>query len=94
MVKRFKKKHSISPNYIVHAVCDSSLNVYNKRKVGKGSVALMWRKHLDNQIIPLQTDDDRIVGIQTTVISNIKPDQRVVVLPETINKAIAACPRG
>ena len=29
-----------------------------------------------------------------SVISNIKPDQRVVVLPETINKAIAACPRG
>jgi len=52
----------ISPNYSVHAVCDSSLNVYNKRNVGKGSVALMWRKH--NQIIPLQTDDDRIVGIQ------------------------------
>ena len=29
-----------------------------------------------------------------SVISNIKPDQRVVVLPETVNKAIAACPRG
>jgi len=40
---------SISPNYSVHAVCDSSLNVYNKRKVGKGGVALMWRKHLDTQ---------------------------------------------
>ena len=37
---------SISPNYSVHAACDSSLNVYNKRKVGKGDVALMWRKHL------------------------------------------------
>ena len=29
-----------------------------------------------------------------SVISNIKPDQRVVVLPETVNKAIVACPRG
>ena len=28
------------------AACDSSLNVYNKCKVGKGGVALMWRKHL------------------------------------------------
>ena len=36
---------SISPNYSVHAVCDSSLNVYNKRNVGKGGVALRWRKH-------------------------------------------------
>jgi len=29
-----------------------------------------------------------------SVISNIKPDQRVVVLPENVNKAITALPRG
>ena len=31
---------------------------------GKGGVALLWRKDIDNNVSPLMCDDDRIIGLQ------------------------------
>jgi len=55
---------SVASDYNVHTVCDSDLHLYSKRKLDKGSVTLLWYRHLDDFIIPLSIDDDHSVGIQ------------------------------
>ena len=56
--------NSIHPNYNSLGVCDSDLNAYISRKVGKGGVALLWKKSLDDSFSLLSIDSDRIIGIQ------------------------------
>ena len=56
--------NSINPNYTSLGICDSDLNVYRNRSVGKGGVALLWKKKLNQSISPLCIESDKIVGIQ------------------------------
>jgi len=61
----------ISSDYNCHGVCDKDLYWTNeRRKVGKGGVCIMWRKQLDNFIVPLSIESDRIVGIQLQLLNN------------------------
>ena len=53
----------INSNYNYICVCDSNLIAQN-RGYGKGGVAFMWNKKLDNHISPIHLDDDRILGLQ------------------------------
>ncbi|MEW8562290.1 MAG: hypothetical protein AB2541_09300, partial [Candidatus Thiodiazotropha sp.] len=51
-------------NYNSHGVCDSDLKLPSQRRVGKGGVAILWHKKHENNVYPLNIDDDRIVGIK------------------------------
>ena len=55
---------SLTSRYNVYAKCDNDLTITSPRRVGKGGVALMWNKRLDNYIVPLPIDDDRLIGLQ------------------------------
>ena len=57
-----------SDNYF--AVSDYDLEAPSGRKVGKGGVALSWKKSLGNRVAILNIEDDRIVGIQYQISSN------------------------
>ena len=39
----------------------------SRRKVGKGGVALIWRKELDKYVSLLNIEDDRLIGIEYQV---------------------------
>ena len=54
----------LDSNYKSHAVADTSLNFPGRRKVGKGGVAILWHKKHNQNIAPLDIDDDRIIGIK------------------------------
>ena len=56
--------NSIHSDYTGLGVCDSELNIYRGRIVGKGGVALLWNKKYNSVIKPLCIDNDRIIGIQ------------------------------
>ena len=43
------------------------LEIPSRRKVGKGGVALFWKYDVDNYVIRLNIDDDRLIGIQVLV---------------------------
>ena len=64
----YKKDHhffdSIDKSYNNFVVSDFDLEVPSRRKVGKGGVALLWKRSLDNRVAILNIDDDRIGGIQ------------------------------
>ena len=64
---RKRKLDSVASDYNVHAVCDSDLHLYSKRKLDKGGVALLWHRHLNDFIIPLSIDEYHIVGNQFQV---------------------------
>ena len=51
---------TLSSDYDYFDKCDSSYHI-------KGGVALMWKKRLSNFIVPINIDDDRIVGIQLQI---------------------------
>ena len=55
---------SISNDYDYFGTCDKTINLYGRQRVNKGGVALLWRKYLSDYIVPLDIDDDRIIGIQ------------------------------
>lgn len=57
----------INSNYVTHAKADADLKTTGTRRVGKGGVALMWKRQIDQYITPLDIDDDKIVGIQYEV---------------------------
>ena len=57
---------TLSSEYNSIGVCDFDLNRPSSRKVGKGGVAIFWHRSLDNLVIPLETDSDRICGIHYT----------------------------
>ena len=59
---------SISTEYITHGVSDSDLLIPSSRKVGKGGVALLWHRRLENCISILDVNDDRIIGIDINPI--------------------------
>ena len=56
--------NKLDSNYKSHAVADISLNFPGRRKVGKGGVAILWHKKHNQNIAPLDIDDDRIIGIK------------------------------
>lgn len=56
--------NSIDNMYYSHAVSDFSLTLPSNRRVGKGGVCLLWKRTLNDIIIPLDVDDDRIIGIE------------------------------
>ena len=53
--------------YNYHAVSDFDLSCPLAKKAGKGGVAILWHKRLDNMITPLPIEDDHIIGIQFQV---------------------------
>lgn len=55
---------TLNSDYRFHVTCDRDLKLPGARRVGKGGVCLTWHKRYDNYIVPLHTDDDRIIGIQ------------------------------
>ena len=55
---------AINSNYNCFGICDHDLDIPNNRKVGKGGLAILWHRSLDNQVTQLDIDSDRICGIQ------------------------------
>ena len=55
---------SISASYKYAAVSDSDLERPSRRKVGKGGVAIFWKRTIDSRVSVLNIDDDHIIGIQ------------------------------
>lgn len=55
---------TINKHYTGFAVCDIDLRSVSRRKVGKGGVALLWHKALNDFVTPLDIDNDRICGVQ------------------------------
>ncbi|MES9884950.1 MAG: endonuclease/exonuclease/phosphatase family protein, partial [Sedimenticola sp.] len=53
-------------NYRAHIVIDNDVKCFNNRRVGKGGVAILWHKRLDQFVQPIQTMDDRIAVIKLT----------------------------
>ena len=43
----------------------------SRRKVGKGGVALLWHRALNDLVTPLDIDSDRICGVQFRVNENL-----------------------
>ena len=62
-----KTLDSIDNSYRSHAVSDFSLKVPSNRRVGKGGVAILWHKKLDNKVTPLPIEEDRIIGVQIEI---------------------------
>lgn len=61
------KRIYISLILLTQTVSDSDLELPSRRKVGKGGVALFWRRTLESRVAILNIDDDRLVGIQYQV---------------------------
>jgi hypothetical protein len=55
--------NSLSGNYHSHAVPDSSLDVLDPYRRGKGGVAIMWKKLLNDSISILPIDSDKIIRV-------------------------------
>ena len=51
-------------NYNCYTVSCSSPSVFNGRTVGKGDVALLWHKSIDQYVQTLHIDSDRLIAIQ------------------------------
>ena len=62
---------SIHRLYNYAAVSDFDLERPSKRKVGKGGVALLWKRSIDAQVTLLNIDDDRVIGVQYQIAENI-----------------------
>ena len=60
----------IDNSYKSHSIADSELKLPGNRKVGKGGVALLWKKTYDNKITILPIESDRIIGVQYEITSN------------------------
>lgn len=58
---------SIDNMYCSHAVSDYSLALPSNRRVGKGGVALLWKRSINHMITPLEIEDDRIIGIRVQI---------------------------
>ena len=58
---------SINSAYTGFGIADNSLLLNNNRNIGKGGVALLWRRSMSTWISPLDIDSDRICGIQLTL---------------------------
>ena len=55
---------------IYAAVSDFDLERPSKRKVGKGGVALFWKRSIDKRDTLLNIDDDRMIGVQYQITEN------------------------
>ena len=53
----------IDSNYKSHAVSDFDLKSPGRRRVGKGGVAILWHRKLDNCVTALSFDDDKLLGL-------------------------------
>ena len=62
---------SIHRDYTGFAVCDNDLLLISRRKVGKGGVALLWHRSLNDKVTPLDIDSDRICGLQFRMNDNL-----------------------
>ena len=51
---------SVDSDYNYSAVSDSDLELPSRRKVGKGGVALFWKRTIDSRVSILNIDDDRL----------------------------------
>jgi len=51
-------------SYKCSAVCDRDLVASSSCTVRKGGVAILWHRKHNNRIVPLDVDDDRIIGVQ------------------------------
>ena len=58
---------TIISDYDYFAVCDESVNLYGSQKMNKGGVAFLWRDTLANCIVPLELNDDWIIGIKLQI---------------------------
>ena len=61
---------SIHKDYQSYGVIDRDNYLPGRRPMGKGGVALMWHKSLNNSITTLDIDSDRMCGIQYRICSN------------------------
>ena len=56
--------------YTSYSVSDNDLKVPSKRKVGKGGVAILIHKQIENRITLLPINSDRIIGVQCEISCN------------------------
>ena len=61
---------SIHKDYQSYGVIDRDNYLPGRRPMGKGGVAFMWHKSLNNSITTLDIDSDRMCGIQYRICSN------------------------
>ena len=55
---------NFNSSYKCSAVCDRDLVASSCRTVRKGGVAILWHRKHNNRVVPLNIDDDRIIGVQ------------------------------
>ena len=55
---------SLSDSYKGKVICSDENPGFITGKRGHGGVAIFWKQTLDDFVSPLETDSDRIVGIQ------------------------------
>ena len=68
--------NSIDPQFVGIGVCDKSLDPLSRHRRGKGGTALLWNKIIDTCVLPIQTNSDRIVGIEI----NLKDQRKLCIL--------------
>lgn len=61
---------SVSSDFCSHGVSDSGLDISDPFRRGKGGVAIMWRKSLNNNVTLLPIENDRLMGISLQVDNN------------------------
>lgn len=61
----------INSQYFSYTKSDVDLRLPGNRRVGKGGVAIMWNKRLHSSITPLDIDDDRVIGIQFEISTDV-----------------------
>ncbi len=61
----------LDSGYKSYAIADSDLMLPSRRRVGKGGVAFMWKVDLDQYVVPIPMDDDRIICLQFEVTRGV-----------------------
>ena len=81
----------VNPLYSYHAVADKTQSSLDTRKVGKGGVALLWKKSYDKVVSRIPSFNDRIVGIQIETSQHRPMFIFQVYLPSKNNPAQLFC---
>ena len=75
--------NSIDTTFDVFSKADSSLNVFDSSRRGKGGLGILWRKDLSSLVSKLYLDDDRLTGICVHLQNNAKLFIINVYMPST-----------
>ena len=56
--------NSLHPDYCAFATVDTTVNPYSKNTCGKAGTAIIYKKNLHNVITRIETQNERIIGIE------------------------------